>query len=346
MSLEKIILEHIQKYPQMTSVDILKLIYQNEFGVGHLISNEEDARLQLKNELYEKLPVLPYFVEEIGEKFCRSYLHSLKKSVISFDTFLAMFLNSADVSQGTREGFISKCDEVKELCKENGRDISQDLSVWKSSINEPFRHSEIYRRAYRPAYRVMRAEYGTFFSLFCKIDKLKNSKENLVIAIDGNCCSGKTELAKLLKTVYSCDIIEMDHFFLQSHQRTESRLSEIGGNIDYERFDKEVLQNFANGSKFSYEPYQCETLSFGDNVTVDNSKMRIVEGSYSMHPKFSFKYDLKVFLSVSSDKQTLRISNRNGKEMLDVFIDKWIPMENKYFHEYGIKEKSDINFVT
>ena len=63
----------------------------------------------------------------------------------------------------------------------------------------------------------------------------------LVIAIDGRCAAGKTTLAARLKDERNCNVIHMDHFFLQQEQRTEKRLKEPGGNVDYERFVKEVI---------------------------------------------------------------------------------------------------------
>ena len=41
--LKAIILEHIKKYPQAELQDILKLLYQNEFGPKHLADNEIEA---------------------------------------------------------------------------------------------------------------------------------------------------------------------------------------------------------------------------------------------------------------------------------------------------------------
>ena len=38
--LEKILQDHAKRYPQMEPTDGVKLIYQNEFGGGHLIKDE------------------------------------------------------------------------------------------------------------------------------------------------------------------------------------------------------------------------------------------------------------------------------------------------------------------
>ena len=64
----------------------------------------------------------------------------------------------------------------------------------------------------------------------------KESAVPYIVAIDGRCASGKSTLAAYLKSALACSVIHMDHFFLQPHQRTEKRLREPGGNVDYERF--------------------------------------------------------------------------------------------------------------
>ena len=56
-------------------------------------------------------------------------------------------------------------------------------------------------------------------SVLHEIEKLRRTKEKLVIAIDGRCASGKTTLAAYLKTALSCNVIHMDHFYLRKEQR-------------------------------------------------------------------------------------------------------------------------------
>ena len=69
----------------------------------------------------------------------------------------------------------------------------------------------------------------------------------LLVAIDGRCASGKSTLAKDLQKQLDCNVIHMDDFYLQPHQRTTKRLREPGGNVDYERFETEVLQPMLTG---------------------------------------------------------------------------------------------------
>jgi uridine kinase len=75
---------------------------------------------------------------------------------------------------------------------------------------------------------------------------------------------------------------------------------------------------------------------------ISESEWRIVEGSYSHHPKFGDYADLRVFCSVPEDEQMRRILARNGEKMAEMFREKWIPMEESYFKAYGIREKADL----
>ena len=47
------------------------------------------------------------------------------------------------------------------------------------------------------------------------IQQLLCQKETVIVAIDGNCTSGKTTLANQLAANYDCNIFHMDDFFLR-----------------------------------------------------------------------------------------------------------------------------------
>ncbi len=74
------------------------------------------------------------------------------------------------------------------------------------------------------------------------LDKIMLKKDKpVLLAIDGKSGSGKTTLAEELARQYQAELYHMDDFFLQPFQRTLERLAEIGGNVDYKRFQEEVL---------------------------------------------------------------------------------------------------------
>lgn len=181
--------------------------------------------------------------------------------------------------------------------------------------------------------------------IVCKyIDSLLIEKDIVLVCIEGNCASGKSTLAKNIKEIYDCNVFHMDDFFLPPYKRTEKRLSEIGGNIDYERVKKEIIDNILKYDNFSFKPYDCHSQSYMKEVSVVQKKLNIIEGVYSMHPVLMKYYDLKIFLSANLTQQKKRILNRNGHLMYEKFLNEWIPLENRYFKKLNIPEKCDLVF--
>lgn len=183
-------------------------------------------------------------------------------------------------------------------------------------------------------------------ALIEKIKELSAHKSPLIIAIEGRCASGKSTLAAGLKETLGCNVIPMDHFFLQPHMRTRERLETPGGNIDYERFLQEVLRPLSMGEAVSYRPYNCSDGQLDAPITLMPARINLVEGSYSCHPALCQYYDYRIFLSTSYEEQLRRIELRNGKEGLVTFREKWIPLEEKYFRELQIEKQCDITIIT
>ncbi len=178
--------------------------------------------------------------------------------------------------------------------------------------------------------------------MFSAIQKILTSKPNAVIAIEGCCASGKTTVAKKLADEFNMQTIHMDDFFLPPEMRTPERLDTAGGNVHYERFIEEVCGGIMSGLPFEHRIFSCKKSGYSGAVGIDPQKPIIVEGAYCLHPEIPDIYDLKIFLTVDYETQLQRILQRNGNEALEAFRAKWIPFENKYFSEFGIKEKCDI----
>lgn len=169
----------------------------------------------------------------------------------------------------------------------------------------------------------------------------------MLIAIDGRCAAGKTTLAAWLQEKTGCNVIHMDHFFLQPVQRTKQRMQEPGGNVDYERVRKEVMLPLKQGKPFSYQRFDCAKMEMSEHVQIEPNAITIVEGSYSCHPSLWEFYDMRVFLDVDLQEQLRRICCRNGTEALAAFRDRWIPLEERYFSAFQIRERCDLEgFMT
>lgn len=175
-----------------------------------------------------------------------------------------------------------------------------------------------------------------------EIDKLLACHPAVLVALEGPSAGGKTSLAALLQTIYGCNVLAMDDFFLRPRQRTPQRLAEPGGNVDYRRFAREVLGPLAAGEVFSYRPYSCKTQRLGPPVLVTPTRLTVVEGAYSTHPFFREPYHLKVFLAVEGDEQLRRILARNGPEQYTRFVEEWLPLERRYFEACHTAEHCDL----
>jgi len=184
----------------------------------------------------------------------------------------------------------------------------------------------------------------TYQPLFDRIEVLLATYPQVLIAIDGDCASGKTTLAAELKRAYDGNVIPMDHFFIRPEQRAEARLAAPGGNVDYERFLVEALTPLRAGAAFTYRPFDCKTGDFGAEIAVSTRPLNIVEGSYSLHPTLADAYHVKVFLRVSPDEQIRRIAARNGEKLLERFKTEWIPMEKRYFAAFDVENQCEFIF--
>lgn len=190
----------------------------------------------------------------------------------------------------------------------------------------------------------MQTQYNKYFEIFSKIDLLLKSHDTIIVAIDGNSGAGKSTLSNLLSEVYDCNLFHMDDFFLRPELKTEKRLKEVGGNVDYVRFKEEVITRLKSGQEFKYQIYDCKQMALTEWISVIPKRLNIIEGSYSMHPTLIDSYDLKIFLHIEPEEQSLRILKRNGPIMHKRFLCEWIPLENKYFKEMKIPEHSDLVF--
>ena len=87
----------------------------------------------------------------------------------------------------------------------------------------------------------------------------------------------------------------MDDFFLRMEQRTPERLREVGGNVDYERFEETVLRPLLQKEQVCYQPFSCQKWGLLKAYPIPYKRLNIIEGSYSMHPYFKNPYHVRIF---------------------------------------------------
>ena len=187
---------------------------------------------------------------------------------------------------------------------------------------------------------------GAFEALCARIDVLTAQKRHVLVAIDGPAASGKTTLAARLASRCGAQVLHMDDYFLQPHQRTPQRYAQPGGNVDRERFFEEALLPLSRGERYMRRRFDCGSMTLLEGEWAEPGALTIVEGSYSMHPALAPHYDLRVLLRVDKATQSARILERNGEEKHRQFIERWIPLEKRYFEETHIEERCDMQLVT
>lgn len=173
------------------------------------------------------------------------------------------------------------------------------------------------------------------------ITELYKEKKHVIIAIDGPSGAGKSTFAEHLSILFKGNIIHVDDFFLQLHQRTQERLDTPGGNFDRERLLKEVILPAKNKSDFSYRPYDCKKGELLTPVNIQDKPITFIEGVYSCHPELWDYYDYRIFIKIDKETQLKRLEERNPK-LLERFISEWIPLEDKYFSTFNIPNKCDL----
>lgn len=161
--------------------------------------------------------------------------------------------------------------------------------------------------------QISRAEAA--YVILNRIKEIRKERGRCLVAIDGNSGSGKSTLAAQLAAASGATLFHMDDFFLPPQLRTEARLDTPGGNIDSERFVKEIIKGLEKGKTFSYRAFSCKNSSYIEK-TAPHSTVNIFEGVYSMHPDWQAELNLKVFLQIPPEVQQDRILHRSGPEQL------------------------------
>jgi len=336
------LMAHGRAYPKLQAEDIFKYLFQSVFGCEHLVSDESAVLGSILREYEAVAKEASPCTDRLDGKYSRVHLSWLNGSLTP-ETLAKLFCLSAKKEPDGKALLEEKLGVAQELAAEGLLPIGcaafeQALDAWRAAGYPALHHSDAFRAAYRPAYRVIADRYADFLPLFAKLDGLLDEGD-AVVAIEGGSASGKTTLAGILKEVYDCNVFHMDDFFLRPAQRTPVRLAEVGGNIDRERFCEEVLQPLKKKETVCYRPFDCRTQTLGEPIPVPPKKLTVVEGVYSLHPAFDVYYDLAVFLDIDVEGQKARILKRNEPSLAKRFFEEWIPMENRYFSEMQIKRR-------
>lgn len=309
-------------HPAIGPQDLFKHCYQAAFGAEHLLADRSAAKAAFDAEFAAVPPRAGKLCEELSDQVCRLHLDVWKQRGLPADWLFSLFVQSKPEPEDIGVWLDAAAVVMPQA--------TNAIEAYRRNPH-PVHHSDAYRAAECPAYRVVSRRLCRLLPI------LKRIGVGQVIAIDGRAAAGKSTLAADLAAVTGASIIHMDDFFLPLALRTPQRLATPGGNVHYERFAAEVLPYLRTPQPFAYQRFDCSQMALAGYQTVAPG-LRIVEGSYSHHPFFGNYADLTVFCDIDPAEQMRRIVARNGEAMAERFEQEWIPMEEAYFKTYDIKK--------
>ena len=173
---------HRQRYPLLQAQDIYKLVYQGVYGPGHIITSAAAARRALEDEL-AALEVRGQRSKVKGQKSDEELIEPIDPSGrlvrvnlrpllgeggrmkeegrrgAGYEWLIRALVESARIVKGSRVQMARRLSAAIRWCRTSlpGQAAELDeIAARAREANYPaFHHSLAYRRAYRPAYRVV-----------------------------------------------------------------------------------------------------------------------------------------------------------------------------------------------
>ena len=334
--------QHAKNHPELELQDAIKFLYQSCMGPGHLGLEPQAVLERLETEWADvegNADASP--IELLGNGLCRLSLAACKGQGLEPSTLAALFLHTAQIVTPDRQGLDDSLKLLYNL-PFSRKEVDRALEDYRRAGMPAVHHSDRYRRAYAPAYRVVEQDLARLLPLLAAIDLHRRTHPQTLVALDGPCATGKTTLGGFLSRLYQCPLFHMDDFYLPPERKTVQRLAEPGGNVDAERFFTEVLSPLSRGETVRYRPYRCQSGTLGPELVVPPTPLAVVEGVYSLRPDLESYYHVKCFLEVPWATRRTRLLNRNGAEGLERFEKLWIPLEDTYFRAFPIRECCDV----
>lgn len=196
--------EHALRYPALLIEDVFKFLFQSAFGCEHMLQSPERATAYIEAELSRiGTPVASsHDIERLDGNFSRVHLSYLARG-LSPATLGRLFYLSAEPQKNALDALQTKLD-VAYTMTEQGRlpfsptEFTQKRDEWRRAGFCAIHHSNAFREAYAPAYRVIRQDLVELLPLFTEID----CSNNPLLRIKHLDATGQADLFPLLQKVY------------------------------------------------------------------------------------------------------------------------------------------------
>lgn len=164
-SIQNAVKRMMHDYPQSTLQDMYKSFFQDQFGLGHLVSDSVSARNYLRQEIEESEHFSYLEFEPTGYKknFYRVNLSLVKSGMISFEDYFQAFMKSArDNHPITLYKWEREWKKILRIISDMDLGL-KDFESDKKAIDSLLRngqyachHSQTYNQLYHPHYRLIK----------------------------------------------------------------------------------------------------------------------------------------------------------------------------------------------
>lgn len=180
----------------------------------------------------------------------------------------------------------------------------------------------------------------TYEELFEKIEELRGTYNAFAVAIDGMTGAGKTTLAAYLSKKYGAPVLHLDDFRLPPAERAKGWETLPGGDMDFERFEEEIVAPWMEKRPLVYTTVDPVTGEMLDRRALPDGQMFIFEGTYVLHPMIRDFYDLRLFVRVGEAEQARRLAEA-GRGADAEQLKTRLSLERAYFDAYMTEALAD-----
>ncbi len=167
--------EHYKNYPKLQIQDVFKFLHQSALGCEHIVSSLEKATEYIKEEYGRGVAENNIFVEKLDGDYSRVYLSCMDYGVSAEALGEMLFLSAKKEIDGQSK-LKKKLNIAEKMITENLLPFNIDefreaVQKWEKEGFPAIHHSEIFREAYKPAYRVVSDKYAELISDIVKENK-------------------------------------------------------------------------------------------------------------------------------------------------------------------------------
>jgi hypothetical protein len=164
---EKLIADHIVRYPEGQLRDVYKLIYQSTLGPGHAISDTAMVRQWMEKDLsnLDTLRMEP-LADTLGScgRYARIHINRYLKEGGHPDELIQYFIATANQVPPDSNSFFCALSALKKMATDGEMawtepEVDEFITTQAHAQYPALHHSPEYQEKYHPAYRVVAREF-------------------------------------------------------------------------------------------------------------------------------------------------------------------------------------------